>query len=104
MCEEKTEAWEKEELKVCLSSRVPGLPGLALASGSGLGAARLPLVSAAGSWHRVATMQGREKRVVRSHPHPSSTEGAETEVLEGMPNSLQSTKQHWRDGLREGKG
>lgn len=69
MCEEKTEVWE-EELKVCLSS---GVPRLALASGLGLGATRLPFVSRAGSWHRVAAMQGREKRAVRGHTHPSAS-------------------------------
>jgi hypothetical protein len=47
MCEEQTEVWEKEELKVSLSSRVPRL---ALASGLGLGAARLPFMSRAGSF------------------------------------------------------
>lgn len=70
MCEEKTEVWKKEELKVCLTS---GVPGLALASGLGLGTTRLPFVSRAGSWHRVATMQGREKRTVRVHMHPSDS-------------------------------
>lgn len=68
VCEEKTEVWEKEELKVCLSS---GVPRLTLASELGLGAARLLFVSRAGSWHRVAVMQGREKRAVRGHPCPS---------------------------------
>lgn len=35
VCEEKTEVWEKEELKVSPCSGVPGVPGLALASGGG---------------------------------------------------------------------
>jgi hypothetical protein len=57
-----TEVWEKEELKVSPNSRAPGL---ALASGLGLGVARLPFVSRAGSWHRAAPCRGREKTVVR---------------------------------------
>jgi hypothetical protein len=58
MCEEQTEVWEKEELKVSLSSRVPRL---ALALGLGLGAARLPFMSRAGSWHRAAPCRGERR-------------------------------------------
>lgn len=47
MCGVQTEVWEKEELKVSPNSMVPGVPGLALASGLGLGVARLPFVSRA---------------------------------------------------------
>lgn len=64
--EEKAEVWEKEALKVCLTS----VPGPASTSG---------LVSRAGSWHRVAAMQGREKRAVRGHTHPVLLRGPETE-------------------------
>ena len=61
VCEEKTEVWEKEELKVCPSSRVPGVPRMALASGLGLGAARLLSVSRAGSWPRAAPCRGERR-------------------------------------------
>lgn len=60
MCGVQTEVWEKEELKVSPKSRVPRVPGLALASGLGLGVARLPFVSRAGSWHRAAPCGERE--------------------------------------------
>lgn len=59
--EEKAEGREKAGLKVGLSSGVPGVPGLALASGLGLGATRLPFVSRVGSWHTAGHAGEREE-------------------------------------------
>lgn len=88
VCEEKTEVWEKEELKVCLSSGVPGVPGLALASGLGLSAARLPFVSRAGSWHRAAPCRGERREQLEATRVPVRLHGPETEVLVRAPSSL----------------
>lgn len=72
MCEVQTEVWEKEELKVSPNSRVPEVPGLALASGLGLGVARLLFVSREGSWHKAAPCRGeRRQRLEATHGYAS---------------------------------
>lgn len=81
VCEEKTEVWEKEELKVSPCSGVPGVPGLALASGWGLGAARLLLASRAGSWLRAAPCRGERREQLEATPIPALLHGPETEGL-----------------------
>lgn len=80
VCEEKTEVWEKE-LKVCLSSGVPGVPRLALASGLGLRAAGLPFMSRAGSWPRAAPCRGERRERLEAIQVPALLQGPETQVL-----------------------
>lgn len=113
---EKTEVWEKEELKVCLSSgvpRVPEVPRLALALGLGLSAARLPFVSRAGSWHRAAPCRGERREQLEATRVPALLHGPETEVLVRAPSSLpprslqrgaQEGRTPGREGFCQGEG